>query len=474
MSMLEAFFFQFKGDTHDAEQALGRTEKKAHDAKGALKELFTQGAAMIGGFFAIEHVAEKTFEAAEAMNKTQLAAERLGVETGKLDVMSRVMEDAGGSAEGFQDSLRSLQINMEMFRVKGTSRAHDFFKSMGIDESSAKNAMDLLEPLHKAFQKLSKGEQQGQGAKLGLDPATIWVLGQSNEEYEKLIANEKEFGQISAEDSKELEGFHHAMIDIGRSMMMLWRGLAIAVIPALTVFADALKETMFFMRDHAKFVVGLGMAYSIFLGVKAVQACYAFAKGLTAVRAMALMAAAAEYLALLPAILLAAAWIAAAIIFAMLVEDIHAWMNGQPSAIGKMLGSWTHFKEQMVKLFHDIGKVWDKIIAKIMKGAKIVMRFIHHPVDATKEGVEYLKKNRETFDKNQAVGQTQQADQNNFNAQSGNMPANLAPKTTNVTTGDIIVNTKASSPDGVGEAVDAALKKHIDSAIGESDDGVTR
>lgn len=484
MSMLETLYFVFKGDTTDAEKALMRVDGKAKEAEGSIGKLIKQGAGMIGGFFAVGAIAGKLHEAAEQMNNTREAAERLGVSAGKLDLMQRVMEDAGGSADSFRGSLNSLQSNMEMFRTKGTSRAHDFFAEMGINEGSYANAMELVtDPkLANAFQKMTAAQAVAMGGKMGIDEHTVSLLRQGSEEFNKAIEAQKKFGELTEDQVKQIAEYDNASEDLSKTFMMLWRALAIAVIPAFKKVTEVLRDGAFFVKDHKQLFVGLGIAVGIFFGARMVMQVMMFVKALNAWRVAAMMAGAAQYAAMLPLILTIAAVLAVAAAFALMWEDIQAWQNGQPSIMGDLLGDWETFSLRLGDIFESIGKAWDKMIEGIVVTAEWLTKLIKNPIDTLGEvGSDigsYLADQKEINDAAKAREQeAQSAPQNkmpNGSATAGMDAAYGNPTTQNktVNTGDIIVNANGADSATVGTAVKDAIAQHVNDAIANGDNGV--
>src|SRR6478609_1749500 len=312
MSVIESLYFQLRGDSSDAENALTRVTGKADKAEGALAVLISRATGMVGGYLAISTLNEKLKGTAEQMNRTRESAERMGVSFGDLDIMSRVMEDAGGSADGFENTLKGLQMNMEMFKVKGSSRAHDFFAEMGINEGSYENAMDLINPLADALSKMTEGEAQGQGAKLGIDPATISVLRGGREELAKLVKEQEKFGKLTEEDAKLIADYDEESDSLHRTFQGLWRQLALFLIPAFKKVGEFIKSAIPFIKDHKDLIMALGAAYTAFIAGKAVFAMGALIKEFGLLNAIAKSVGVTSWAALAPmlALIIAAVLIA--------------------------------------------------------------------------------------------------------------------------------------------------------------------
>jgi len=484
VSMLESLYFVFKGDTSDAEAALGRVDKKAGIAEGSIGKLIKSGAGMIGGFFAVGAIASKLHQTAEEMNNTREAADRLGVSAGKLDLMGRVLKDAGGSAEGFQGSLKSLQMNMEMFRTKGASRAHDFFAEMGINETSYANALDLVtDPkLAEGFKKMSAAQAVAMGGKMGIDEHTVSLLRQGSEEFNKAIEAQKKFGELTDDQVRQIAEYDNASEDLGKTFMMLWRALVIALIPAFKKISEVLRDTAFFVKDNQRLFVVLGATVGLFFGSRMIMQIIQFAKAMRLMAASSLMAGGAFWTTILPliAMIAIAALIAAA--FALMFEDILAWQSGQPSIMGDMLGDWDTFSSNLGDIFEKIGKMWDAMIEGIVDSAEWLGKLISNPIKTLGEvGSKiggHLADQKEIND----AAKSRHTEANN--APQNRMPAGKSvtgapvgrggqpPANKTVNTGDIIVNANNADSATVGTAVKDALAQHVNDAIADSDNGV--
>lgn len=486
MSVIESLYFQLRGDSSDAENALTRVTGKAGKAEGALAGLISRATGMVGGYLAISTLNEKLFSTAEQMNRTREAADRMGVSIGDLDVVSRVMEDAGGSAEGFENTLQGLQMNMEMFKVKGTSRAHDFFKEMGINEGSYNNAMELINPLADALSKMTEGEAQGQGAKLGIDPATISVLRGGREELQKLIKEQEKFGKLTDEDAKLIAEYDDESDSLHRTFQGLWRQLALFLIPAFKKVGEFLKAAIPYIKDHRHLIMALGAAYTAFIAGKAVFAMATLVKEFGLLNAIAKAVGVTSWKALAPMLMMILVAVLIAAAFALIYEDIKNWQEGMPSLMGDIFGSWTTFEEN---LFDSIDRIKERLTELktwfqeiIAKGRSVAEKIIgKKATDSIAERADNINmRNPLSVAKNLAGGWSDAFGGLNENLkdlaraqkveQMAKAEKNRQPA--NISVGDVTVNTQASDTAGIGTAVQDAITKAINDANAQNDDGV--
>lgn len=173
-------------------------------------------------------------------------------------------------------------------------------------------------------------------------------------------------------------------------LLTLWRGLrnqiALALLPALESlvgflfslteaarnwrvhwerFTDVIRRYEHWLRAAA-FAVGLLLAAMVLGRVLAfATAIWAVVRSVSALTALAAVvtgftAAWAGLLAVLASTVVIAG--AIAVVFALLMDDIFSWQEGQDSVIGMALGSWEEFLDGIELIVSDIKNLWGSMI----------------------------------------------------------------------------------------------------------------
>lgn len=475
---LDTLFFLIKGDTKDAEQALTRTEKKADQTEKSLGKVGTGFGKLagivggaVGGFFAVGYLKNQVMETANEMNRLVEASERMGVDTGDLDAWSKSIADAGGSAESFQGSLKGLAANIEMFKVKGTSRAHPFFQELGIDEGKIKNVMELLPQLADKFSQMSEQEAQGQGSKLGLDEVTIGLLKKGRGEVEAMIKRQKELGTITKEDAAAIAQFDNTMDELHRVFQSIWRMIVVGIVPAFSAMGEAITDAFLFMREHKGLVVSFIVTFAAIMGAVFMPVIWTAVSGL-------LSLAAAWVIAFLPVIAIVAliALVSAAI--ALLWDDFQTWIDGGDSLLGRHLGKWQDFKEKVTGwidelkakwdgFWNGITDKWDKLKAIGVDLKTSATEWTENPLD---QGAKAGSGIADLF--NSGMGAFNIASNTPLNSEGRTGGNSSREQSNSVQTGPITINTQATDAGGVAQGLGDKLSSLMQDAIASFDDGV--
>jgi hypothetical protein len=482
MSVIDTLFFVFKGDTSDAEHALDRTSLKANKAEGAIGSLIKKGAATLGGVFAFGLLSAKVSETADQMNRLSEASDRMGLDVGDLDAWSRGIEDAGGSAESFIGTLKGLNSNIQLIKVKGSSRGLPFFEELGFTKEGIAKTKDVMELLPELADKLSKLDAQeaiGYGEKLGIDEATIGVLMQGRDATEAMIAAQKKLGVMTKEDKATVKEYDDAMDNLGRTFQQIWRVLALSVIPAIKTLADAMNKTFSTLKEHGEAVKAFGIICAVFIGGMAIAAVYQFIAAMSLMRAMAITTAIAEGLMMLPLILMIGLAIALSAALALLYEDFKIWTEGGDSLLGDHLGKWKDFKGGVLAYIDEIKAGWEsfrRFFSDMGDNTMNLIRGKGFDVGDAKSGAVSLGSDI-SENASDLMGNAKRA----YNEASGSGFNTSAPtqagavqktNSTSVQTGAVTINTQATNAEGVAGAFSGWLEKHLKDATAGTDDGV--
>lgn len=491
MSVLDKFLILFESDAKESAKDVKKLDKSLDDteksAKGATKASDSAGkqfASMgmkafgaIGGIMAITGAISSVIESAGRIDALAKFSDSIGESIENVDAWSGAAVRAGGSADAFQGSIKSLNEKMIDASVKGQNEITPFFNQLGISivdtNGKVKSTLDILPELADSFSGLTKQQSLGLGQKLGLDPGTIALLQQGNGEIDKLIERQKKLGLASEEAAAISAEFNDIMADFKQVSRASAQSLLITFMPAVTWVVEKLVDFSMWARENKPIV-------------------YGFFAGLAAVAVPALISlAAAGWAAIAPLLVAAAPFIAVAAAvgalgaaIGLVVEDIFAFMDGQDSLIGEISKKWPIVGEIVKFVVNDI-KAMFAILKEI---ASFMVDLFLNPQKALQKLSAGINKVKSFFsfgddekeiemNKNVTMGQESiaMAAASPIGAQTSNSIQNnnkSVSKSTSVQTGDIIVQTQATDAAGIAGDVGGSLQKEMRTTVENFDDGI--
>lgn len=124
----------------------------------------------------------------------------------EMTAWSRAIENAGGSVEGFDQTLATLNMNLTRMAVTGHSRVEPFFEAMGLDatELAQKPITKALEEITKAIEGMDKRTSANLLRGMGFDAASIKLLQSGTKGLKELIDKQKELGVYNLKDAEAL------------------------------------------------------------------------------------------------------------------------------------------------------------------------------------------------------------------------------------------------------------------------------
>lgn len=363
MTILDTFYLFFDSDASKLDKGLAETEKKAQALTGKLGAVDTAAAKMGASFLqslagfagaaiasaSLAAMTQAVFAAAEGADKLNESTERLGLNIETVSAWGDLVKKNGGSVESFVGSLENLNSQLTQSEVTGKSRAAPFLKELGIDLDDAankgKNALDFLPQIADAFEGMDKQKSTALGKRLGLDQGTIMTLQAGRREVEELIAKEKELGVVTQKQGAIADAFGDQMDDTQHAFRSVWLGVSEYVLPPLTWMMAKFQDVAVFMRKHSDFVVGLMIALGAAIAFYVLPPLISMAV--------------ATVVAFAPFILAGALVAALAVAFALLYDDIMAFIDGGDSMVGHIAAKWPIVGEIIKALVSYFGFLWD-------------------------------------------------------------------------------------------------------------------
>ena len=313
MAVIDSLLIEFGIDSKKLDSGLKGVESKINSSVGMIMKFVAPlaGALTFGKLFG-----DYTTEA----DKLGKFAASIGENIQTIDAWGESVKQAGGTAEGFQGSIKSLNEKLAEASLTGKGATVDLLKAFGVPmkdaEGNIRAASEVLLDLSGAAESMDKAQFAGLAKKLGLDSGTIMLLQSGRLAVEDLVSANKELA-YTQRDAEVTAQYNRSMQDMQKSFRSVAAIILRIVTPAITAIAEHIGKLFRFLNNHGPFV-------------KAVFVMIAAA--ITAVLIPALYALAAAILAN------PLTWIAAAIIgLALLFDDLWTHINGGESAFA---GLW--------------------------------------------------------------------------------------------------------------------------------------
>ena len=451
--LLESLYFLFKGDTSDL-------NKKTHEAGANVNKLknnlnsvdpiakhldkafhrlfrsITSSLLALASVGAVLHAIKETADYTDQLDKASTA---LNVNIETLDMWGEAVASKGGTLQGFTQSLKSLQ---ETFNLSST------------------NIIKSLPRIADLFQKIGTVKSERVGRKLGLDEGTILLLQQGSKGVDEILRKQKELGLITKQDAEITRKFNDQWFNVQHQFRTLFTLVGAAVLPGLTHILEGVQKVVFFLEGHKDLVVG---------------ALYAISSLITAFLIPSLVKAAIAMTALdWPFVLGAALAIALGAAFALAYEDIQVFIHGGNSLIGHFVRKWPI----LIPIAKKIQSVFHEMQEGVRKDLEILVRtflwlegfFNRFQKHGFKTGNGFtanldLAQNQLTFAKTNPI--TAASSPNLISSTTG-----INNRATNVTVGDITINTQATDADGISKDFGITFNTYLRQAVSNYDDGV--
>lgn len=486
MSVLETFFILFEADASEADKGvksldknLDSLESSAVDTTDSVEAMASEFVAAgknalgaVAGIAALVGMVANLKMKAQQLDELGKFSELVGESVGDIDAWSQAVIRAGGSSDGFRQSIKSLNEKLYDTAIKGTSEILPFFNQLGISivdaNGRAKKTLDILPELATAFQGLTKRESAGLGQKLGLDEGTVRLLQQGSAEVANQIALMKKFG-VASENATELSAkFNDKLANISQIFGYMNQQLLVSVLPSINWLLDGFTEVAMWVSDNQVIVEGF------FIGVGLAALKYAIPPITALLVKVGLL--------LSPFLLVGAAVLAFGAAFALIYDDVQAFMNGQKSFLGEMAEKYP----LVGKIIEGVAVAIRFLISEVKGAANILNELGKFLIDIFLDPMAALEKLKnlagEVWDTIKgffgfgdsivkAEMSIQKAESNPLAGMNSQSIRN-SRKSTRVSTGDIIIQTQATDAAGIASEAGRAFEDRMAQAVDSFDDGV--
>lgn len=419
MGVFDAFFILFKSNADEAvkdnekvktsndrlEESFNKTAKQANVAQQYFSQLIRSLVGVATSAFSVYTILNGLRSAINYDTALGKTARLMNVNIETLDAWSNAAVHAGGSAEGFQASLKALAGHL------GGSTAV---------------ALAVLPRLADSFHRLGQYQAFRYGRMLGLDDATILLLSRGRRELEEIIKRQKELGVVTKQDQEISLKFNSELADTGHGLRSLYNTFAMDILPVLSEFLHKIQDITIYLRQHKDLVigalVGMGLAAAFF--------------------AAPIILANASLLIM---IAIVGALIA---VFAIAYEDIKFYLEGQDSLLGRLIKKWPLLGE---------------VVKSVVSAIKSVLEALSHPLEKLENlfnRIVNLRANK-TLAENLGYGQeiVGQAVASNLNSSTVNsiFGGSQSNRENTVNVGDITINTQATDATGIARELTTGI-----------------
>lgn len=325
-SLIEEFLYRWVGDTSSLEAGEKRSEKAVKNANDALSAqdkisanlterisgLAKGIAGVVGAYASLAAVKGAAIMQAESTVALADQARQLRVNADELDTWKRTVTAAGYDAGGLVNTLSSLK-------------------------DRTRDPLMALENIADRFKNLNDRQADLLGQQLGIDPGTVAIMRQGKAGLIDLVREQQRYGEVTKEQIETAQkwkaaqtNLNHVFDDV-RRVIMQW------VLPSITWFNTALKNTVLWMRDNSTFVTA-------FFGTMATV--------ITALLIPALVRLGVAVLAN-PLFLMAAAFVVISAAIGLVIDDLIAFRNGADSMFGLLVKKFPEL-EPYIKALADM------------------------------------------------------------------------------------------------------------------------
>jgi hypothetical protein len=352
MAIAESFLYLFQADTSSLikgekeaekqnkklESGLKATDKTANAMAGSFGTLIATAGGALTALLSFTALSKGISQASDYIDNLAKTAEMYGENANALASYQEIIVKSGGSVSGFQSIVKSLNTSFNEFVTTGNTGILPYIQRLGISmvdsNGKARSVLDTLPELADAFSSMSKAESAGIGQKLGLDEATIRLLQEGRIEVEKQVSAQNKLFSVTDKQAKTFQKFNDTVSDTKTSFRGLFVTLGAEILPAVGYLLNKLQDGIRFMSEHKDLMKGIFIGLAVAITAYALPSMISF--GVASIVAFA------------PFYLIGAAVAGVIALFAILYEDISAFLSGSSSAFGDLL-KWLGYSDESIE-----------------------------------------------------------------------------------------------------------------------------
>jgi len=257
-------------------EALGEAHKKhkgegGEEGEGGLAKELQEGLEAFAGIEGVKSIKEMIEHTMEATIAAKHLGERLGITTEAVQALGYAADVSGSSQAALTSGLQRLSFNLQGggLHAKGFSSA---LSKLGISSDELRKTVKhggegggldaALEEIAEKFKHMPNGAEKAALAMQlfgrGAGPQLIPFLNQGKEGIVSLREEAEKLGvTMGEEDVEKLEQHERAMKRLNARWGAVKDAIVVAIIPALTMFVNALGDVVAFLKQHESLMITL-------------------------------------------------------------------------------------------------------------------------------------------------------------------------------------------------------------------------
>lgn len=333
---------QAEGKTKELNDSLRGTEQQVDKLVSKFKKWAIDGAKYFGAYLSVKKALSAANDRMNFVGGLNDVAAAANIAVDDVDAFGKAMESIGGNSESANAALTNVALSIGRALNEVDGRQAKVFSSLGVNlknaAGQARGTMDVFLDLSNALAGMDRGQATARLAQLGItDVKSIELILKGRKEIEAMIRSQKAQGVVTKESVQAAAKYEEALIKLRSGYQRSRDALADLLIPALTWLVDKFGSVVNWANKHKTVVVTFFSAIATVLTAMYLPAMAAATKS--------------TWLLISPFLKIAAPIAAVAALIALLVEDVMAYMDGNDSLIGQILGE-----------FPIIGDVVDAVI----------------------------------------------------------------------------------------------------------------
>ncbi len=481
--ILDAFYSVIKADTSDLKRGMSQSKKSTDEVVDSLREtqaeaedttksmgLLAKGAlAWLATLVSIGSTVSATLGRIDENNLLGQTAKSLQSGVEDVDAFRRSVRDMGGTVEGAESSLTALFQSMGRAIMEVDSSQAKVFQRLGINlrnaDGTAKGATDTMLDLAGALEGLDRARAQVMLTDLGIsDQRTVDLLLQGRDAVEAATQAHKESGVVTAEMAAGAARLTAALNKLRSGTDRIKMAFDMFLLPALEVAVEWLTVLVDWVDRNQRTV-------TIFFA--------AIAGTILAVYLPAMAAAAAATIAATwPFIAIGAAVAAAAAAFALIYDDIMAFVQGNESMIGQIFDEYPMIESVVMGVVDAFRFMYDILSSVVGVAADFFQFAWAKQFELISKGVDKIKGLFNWGSDDIKVAQEMMLDANSspLNATTSNAISNATSTTNenNLTVGELKIVTAATDAAGIARDARSELQGQLENMAYEMASGVAR
>lgn len=249
-TIIDALVVTLGMDTKGMEQGV----KKAENSLNSLSGIATKALGLVAGLWAGGAMMHQFIDNADAVNKL---SQSMGMNVEDLQAWQGAAANMGGSADSMTSSLKGLSDSLKNIPINGGDATVGMMNMLGIRARDASGyirpATEVMGDLADKLSKMPEIRALDYGKKLGFDHNTVMVLRQGKTALDDVIKRQKELGGYTKNDGKIAKKANAAFADMHKVFLAISAIIMRIVVPAFTDVVDAMTKVAIFVRKHEPF-----------------------------------------------------------------------------------------------------------------------------------------------------------------------------------------------------------------------------